>query len=292
MHDNIRKACQAIVEPEGDQLLSLLRKMYDGADGKKIIQSIPEYILDRGSELDLLDYSSGEVVLTTFGWRVSNAAKEYCNWLDCNRLMSPPCPPEQFVAGKDVLDLGCGIGRWLWEFQTHARSAVGLEMQQEFIELGTALSHREGIAAPRIYQGSAEALDVYVPPSSIDFVFSRLMFNHVAIRKTLRQVVDVLRSQGIIWLQVKTFSRTLREFTKEKRFRSKAFTMFGILNSVLYMTTHIQMSLSAKGRMHSVHKPVYPSLRCWKTTFAAVGLRDFHLTYDSGGTLAFWARKP
>ncbi len=292
MHPCIYDVCDAIISPDSEQLLRLLRTVFSG-DGEEesLRRSVPRHVVDQGVALCLLKRRSGYLALTDPGYLVGSVAKEYCNWIDNDRRMPPPRPPESFIAGKDVLDLGCSYGRWLWEFQEKAKSATGLELQLEYIALGRALARREGITIPEIRRGSAEELDSYVADNSVDFVFARLVFNHVYIKRTLRKVAAVLRPGGIVWIQVEPFSGACRSLLKRDRgreLRSKVFASFAILNSITFMTIGAQLHLSIKGRMHSVHKPAYPTLPAWKSVLSRAGLKNFRVAH---GRYVFWAQK-
>ncbi len=276
----IKKVCDTISQSSGDQLLKLLRAMFQGQSSKQLLETFTTSLIDQAGDLGMTQGTAEDLSLTTQGFLVANVAKEYWNWIDQGRKMPPPYPSEQLIAGKDILDVGCSFGRTLWEFQPTAKSVLGLEMQQEYIDLGGALAIRENVPVPKILQGSAEDIDQYIEPNSMDFVFCRGVFNHIAVKKTLRKIVNILRPGGIVWLDVESFSRVLNNLMKTKgkrRLRSLVFPMFGVFNSIVFMATGAQLSLRIAGRMHSQHKPVYPSRRCWKSATAKAGLEDFHL---------------
>jgi SAM-dependent methyltransferase len=293
MHSTIQRVCELITGPQADSFLRLIQAIFLRREEKQNVTLPPdETAIRQAIDLGLVLPNGNNPQFTDQGFVVASVVKEYCRWLDFNRRMPPPRPPEAFYAGKDVLDLGCSFGRWIWEFQPVAKSVVGLEVQPEFLELGKALAQREGISAPKIILASAEDLRSHCPPNSFDFVFSRLVLNHVRIYSTLTQVAEVLRPDGILWLQIETFPRIMqRLFQREGRLRSKMFEGFAILNTLVCMATGRQISLHTRGRMFSTHKPAYPSLRWWRRTCSALGLRDFHLEHDAQGTAAFWVRK-
>jgi SAM-dependent methyltransferase len=207
--------------------------------------------------------------------------------------MPPPRPPDDYVVGKDVLDIGCGLGRWLWEFQVTARSVRGLEMQGEYIELGRSLAVREGIRVPEIYRGSVEEMDRYIGGGSVDLCFARLVLNYVAIMKTLRKAAATLRPGGVLWVQVDSLWRSVgRGIWKERRVAGVLWKGFSIINTVLCMVTGLQASVRVKGRMHEEHKPAYPSVRWWRGAVRRVGLEEFRVESMSDGCVTFAARKP
>jgi SAM-dependent methyltransferase len=286
---DLSEVCRVIATTDGDPLLRFMRDVYT-AGGSRPKDQLPAMRL--AAELALVEASDDRVRLTDLGYLVGNVAKEYCNWIDHGRRMPPPRPNDAMVAGKDVLDLGCSFGRWLWEFQPLARSVVGVESQQAYIDLGGALARREGIPAPRLICGSAEELHRLVPELSCDFVFSRLVFNHVRIRPTLGHVVRTLRPGGTVWFQVERIKTPIDALLSgERRLRTRAFAAFGVANTLLCMATGRQAAVRMPGRMHSVHSPAYPTLGWWRRTLAAAGLRDFRVEEMSRYGATFSARR-
>jgi hypothetical protein len=167
---------------------------------------------------------------------------------------------------------------------------IGLELQKEYIELGRVLAEREGIPCPEIHQGSAEELRGFVTANSVDLVFARLVLNHVRIRKTLVQIADVLREDGVVWVQISPWSTPFHQLLQKnmgRRLRQSCFDMFSIVNSMICATTHRQIALKVRGRMHSEHKPAYLTLRAWKSIVLRSGLRDFRIVQRD----VFFARK-
>ncbi len=284
--------CEAIREPSGERLMELMALVYEGLHDPALLRrAAGASVFQKAFSLGLLELLENHVILTPQGYLVGNVAKEYIHWIDHGRQMPQPCPSEDFIAGKDVLDLGCSFGRWLWQFQEKAKSVVGLEMQQEYITMGRVLAERENIPCPEMLQGSVENLSDHIPDNSIDFVFIRLVLNHVFITKTLKQVFKVLRSNGIVWIQTYSWDspfEQLRQGDKGRQLRSKAFAAFGIVNSLVFQLTRRQLSLQIQGRMHSVHKPVFPTRRTWKSVCNRIGFDDFTVVDKD----VFWVRKP
>jgi SAM-dependent methyltransferase len=244
------------------------------------------------TDLRLVVPAGDGVRLTDLGYLVGNVAKEYCNWIDHGRHMPPPFPPDSLVTGKDVVDIGCSFGRWLWKFQPLARSVVGVENQHAYIDLGGALAAREGVPAPRMLWGSAEDLGRLVPDASCDLVFSRLMFNHVRVRPTLSLVVRTLRPGGMLWLQVERIRMPLNMLVfGEKRLRTRAFAAFGLVNTLLCLATGKQAALTIPGRMHSVYSSVYPTIGWWRRSLAASGLNDVRVEDVAPYGATFSARR-
>ncbi|MFW6146148.1 MAG: class I SAM-dependent methyltransferase [Planctomycetota bacterium] len=291
----VSETCEAIGGPRGRDLLRVMRKVYYGThhDG-----ALPDEVrggVQVAEALGLLTRRGPWLMLTTPGYLVGNVAKEYCNWLDAGRRMPPPRPRPRYVEGKDVVDVGCSYGRWLWSFQQTARSAVGIELQGEFIALGKALARLEKVPPPRMLQGDAESVHELLPGESADLVFSRLVFNAVTIDTALRSAAACLRPGGVLWLQVEPFAHALGLLGRRRDWRrpkTVAHHAFALGNSILVSALGHQMRLRSPGRMHSVHRPAYPTMGRWRRAMHKAGLVGFRIEHDEQGLLAFSARKP
>ncbi len=285
----LRQVCDALQQHEGEDLLRFLRAVYNGE--AEPARTWPGHVVDMAATLGLLESDHGSPSLTASGYLVGNVAKEYCNWLDAGRHMPPPRPTDALLAGREVLDLGCSFGRWMWEFQPIARHVTGLELQPEYIELGRALARRESLPPPEIQRGAAEEVDRHVPPCSADVVFARLLFNYVAIPRTLRKVARVLRPGGVLWIQVESLAAAVRKIVHgEHRWRSRASAAFAVANSILLSTSGLQLGLRAPGRMHQVHHLAYPTVDWWQAALRAAGYRDIRVETNHAGNLVFIAR--
>jgi SAM-dependent methyltransferase len=254
-------------------------------------QEAPRALQHQVFDLELATPAGGGPSLTSWGDLVGSVASEYCHWVDHGRVTSPPRPDPEMIAGKDVLDLGCGFGRWLWEFQRLARTAIGIEPQGEYIALGEALARREGHRPPTIHCASAGDLRRLVPPASLDLISCRLVFNCVPIEETLLAAVTRLRPQGVLWIQVESFGQCCASLLKQRHLRSQALGAFAIVNSTLLVAANVQLALRSRGRMHSVHHWAYPTLGWWKRALGRAGLGDLHVDGRSGGVLSFWGRR-
>lgn len=297
MQDKLVAISDAIGGTDGWDLLRVMRVLYHGADDVSKLSDVTEKaeaVVRVATSLKLLRGYGAPLSLTDLGYLVGNVAREYCHWVDHGRSMPPPRPPEEFIRGKDILDLGCGCGRWLWEFQTVARSVVGLEMQPAFVELGRVLARRENVEAPDILLGSADRLDECFAGNSFDFVFCRLMANYNFITPLLRSVSRVIRPGGILWLQVESISNQFRKLLRPESgrgLRSVGFSTFVILNSLVFMATSRQMCIRSQGRMVSEHKPAYPTKGAWKRAVLAADFSNWSLISPSGSSYAFYAVK-
>lgn len=289
------EAYQTLASPTGDRhfvaefmALATNRGRTPASDERE--QAV-EAAISTAEELGLLKTGSGWPVMTPAGFLVGNVAKEYCYFVDNGRKLPSPRPPAELFAGKDVLDVGCSFGLWLWEFQRAARSTMGIEAQEEYAVLGRALSVREGLDNPNIVAGRAEGLKEMVKPQSFDFVFSRLVLNYVKIRPVVAMMVDALRPGGTLWIQVdpaRLLPRGL--FLRNMSWRQKGFLMLEVLNLPICSLTGHQLSVPSRGRMHARHQPANPPIWWWRNELRRNGLTDIRLV-DSGPSPVFCARK-
>jgi 2-polyprenyl-3-methyl-5-hydroxy-6-metoxy-1,4-benzoquinol methylase len=290
-YPEIASACSIIKSAHGEVFLQMMRDLYfhrsvSSSDGISDVLAAAREI-----GLVIAD-STGAPKLTASGYLVGNVAKEYCNYLDHNRVMPDPKPAEDLFHGKDVLDLGCSFGRWLWWFQRSAKSAKGIEMQPEYIMLGQALSEREQLPIPEMICASAEDMDSDVADDSLDLIFCRLVLNHVRILHTLKKATNALRRGGILWIQVESIQQPMKKLVRYNgRFRDNGFAAFSLFNSALCMSTGMQVSVPMAGRMHSVHKPAFPCLWWWKRAFSSVGLLFIEQTGESASGFSLSGRK-
>ena len=289
MDPSIAAAAELIQNPHGEQFLRLMASAYHGLNTAKS-NGESNGLLATARKLGLINQAGERLQLTAAGFLVGNVAKEYCQYLDDGRLLAPPKPTHEMVAGKDVLDVGCSFGRWLWEFQRDARSSVGIEPQEEYAVLGRALSIRERVPNARIVVGAAEDLDRLTSPASCDLVFSRLVLMYVRVRPVLDSMVAALRLGGILWIQVDPPWILFRQlFNANDSWRKRAWTLLAMLNLPICVLTGRQLSISSRGRINNRHNPAYLPLWWWRKELRRRGLKDFR-TFPAN-SLVFCARK-
>jgi SAM-dependent methyltransferase len=294
MPPDLSRVCQLMAQPSGTDLLYLLRDIYYGRSS--VARDNSGELLEMAAHGGLVDnHRQAALRLTALGYLVGYVAKEYCNWLDRGRIMPESAiPPPAMFEGKDVLDIGCSFGRFLWEFQRSARSVTGIDLQPEFAVLGAALAKREGIVPPRIVTGSATALADHFNDESFDFVFSRLMMTHVPLRHALPQLMRVLRTGGSFWIQIESFREGLDKFGRalqSRNVRASAFGALGVANAVLFSTIRLQLSVRSSGRMHSKHQPVYPTAAAWRRALQSHGARECRAEFRSPFSLVVTGTK-
>ena len=108
---------------------------------------------------------------------------------------------EKFVPDlkkREILDLGCGRGYDLIEFAKYGYNAVGIDINQEYLDFAKNIAQKQGLNL-KLYQGSAEHLPF--ENNRFDFIFCSEVTEHVEDPgRVLAECQRVLRPGGKIYL--------------------------------------------------------------------------------------------
>jgi SAM-dependent methyltransferase len=98
---------------------------------------------------------------------------------------------------SDILDLGCGTGRYSGALSEHfGASVVALDPSEKML----AQARRKPAARVRYLHGSGEALPL--PDASVDMIFMSMVFHHFTAREQVAlECLRVLRPQGVAVLR-------------------------------------------------------------------------------------------
>ena len=109
------------------------------------------------------------------------------------RILESLLPP---LCGLDIVDLGCGTGRWLGAAKnTGARSLVGVDISPEMLNVARA---KLGDAATLV---CAECTNATIPPASADLIFCNFVLSYLDDpERLLRFVKTALRPGGSFFL--------------------------------------------------------------------------------------------
>jgi SAM-dependent methyltransferase len=98
------------------------------------------------------------------------------------------------IAGKHILDLGCGGGESSIYFAMQGARCVASDWSPEMVKTAKRLAefHQVDIEARVI-----EAMDIDYPDDTFDIVYAANLLHHVDTRKTLREICRVLKPGGL-----------------------------------------------------------------------------------------------
>jgi SAM-dependent methyltransferase len=98
-----------------------------------------------------------------------------------------------------LLDVACGAGFVVFSFAPHVKSAVGVDLTPEMVELARKAAAERGAANVEFAEGEAE--DLRFGPAAFEIVTCRLTFHHFAQpEKALFEMKRVLTPDGRIVL--------------------------------------------------------------------------------------------
>ena len=109
---------------------------------------------------------------------------------------------KNLVLDKDVLDLGCGTGKYLTELAPLASSYTGLDVSPFQLEIARTKVEAANLKNVNLICNSAEKIDL--PASSLDLIISTWVLGTIKEDERRLQVVKeaerVVRKQGSIYL--------------------------------------------------------------------------------------------
>jgi SAM-dependent methyltransferase len=121
-----------------------------------------------------------------------------------------------FVQTHDVrsslaLELGCGIGRLALPLAPHFRKVVGVDITRGMVQRATSFANDNGIKNISFlaFAGPEDLLQqTYEHSGSCDFIYSLLVFQHIAEFSTIEGYLHVIRTllhnRGLAYLQFDT----------------------------------------------------------------------------------------
>ena len=202
---SLQQAEQAILSPDGPALLKAMRRIFFGQP----VTDTPAHLIEKIRQLGWAEFDHRHCPrLTALGSSIADSAREYCNWLDDDRRL-PAGLTKEDVAGRRVLDVGCGFGRYLLSSSRLGAAAVGIDLHQPYLQLSRAFSRREEQPAPRVALGTAEELPF--PDACFDFILCIRSFYFMDPQDTLAEFGRVLADGGRCILIVNTFLTQLKK---------------------------------------------------------------------------------
>lgn len=172
---------------------------------------------------------------------------------------------QRLFVGKDVLDAGCGGGRYTCAWRgLGARFALGIDISMRGVTEARFQSNASGLEAVGFVQGSA--LSLPIPSGSFDVVFSNGVLHHtVNWVQGVRELVRVLRPGGLGWLyliedpgglfwdSIELLRVLLRGESKEVAVA--CLTAVGLpKNRVFYVLDHVMVPINLRLRPEDVER--------------------------------------
>uniref|UniRef100_A0A914C8H3 phosphoethanolamine N-methyltransferase n=1 Tax=Acrobeloides nanus TaxID=290746 RepID=A0A914C8H3_9BILA len=138
------------------------------------------------------------------------------------------------VTGKDVVDIGAGIGRFTSVFAEKARHVVSTDFIESFI-----LKNRERNAHfNNITFKVADAIHLELPSSSVDLVFTNWLLMYLSDSETLQFLLNVLR-----WLRPDGYVKLRESCSQPSTGRSTNVTLHSDANPTSYRFESIYIEL-------------------------------------------------
>lgn len=163
----------------------------------------------------------------------SAAIKEHLHELSI--VHDPLHPDRQIppfdVTGRDILDIGCGIGQTLVAPElAGARSHHGVDVNAEAIEYGM-----ERFPHLSLRYALAEALPY--DDETFDAVYSRVAIPYTDIPRALAEARRVLRPGGQLWISLHGWSMEWRQIQQARSLKKWLFRAYVWCNSLVFNTT-------------------------------------------------------
>ena len=108
-----------------------------------------------------------------------------------NRLRSYEHHLYQGIAGKRVLEYGCGIGSYSFGLAEHGADVVGIDISEVGIETATARAAQEGLGNAEYHVMDAEKMTF--PDASFDVVCGIGILHHLDLDVALAELARVMR---------------------------------------------------------------------------------------------------
>ena len=149
----------------------------------------------------LAKINSKYYINSDFGKKITKEQFEVSGYKDFKRLILDDSLLEN---RNTILDLGCGTGRITEYMADHFKAVFGTDISREMIKQG--IERLENIKNIDLIETDGSTLPL--PDSSIDIVFSYLVFQHMKnrdmVEKNFKEVYRVLKYGGIFKVRIRT----------------------------------------------------------------------------------------
>lgn len=152
----------------------------------------------------------------------SEMYSKWCEYYDFDNVEMQTISKYVDLTGKDIIDIGCGTGRFLFRILPYVNSAIGIDNDEASITvLNNLLRQRYKSYVPQTTIICSNIESMQFPSESIDMAFfswSLYALNKKQINQAIRKVFNMLRANGkLIILQPigGEFETVMRLFFRE-----------------------------------------------------------------------------
>ncbi len=172
--------------------------------------------------------------------KYSEMYSQWCDYYDFENVELQTIGKYVEVDGKDIIDIGCGTGRFLFRILPYVHSAIGVDNDGLSIAvLNNLLSqkYKKYVSQTTIICSNIE--DVQLPSESIDTAFFSWSFYALSkkqMEQAIKKVFDMLRVNGkLIILQPigGEFESVMRLFFKEHEDEDEYRTCINNMNEIV-----------------------------------------------------------
>ena len=172
--------------------------------------------------------------------KYSEMYSQWCDYYDFENIELQTIGKYVEIHGKDIIDIGCGTGRFLFRILPYVHSAIGVDNDDISITvLKNLLSqqYKGYVSQTTIICSNIE--DVLLPSESIDIAFfswSLYALNKEQMANSIENVFDMLRTSGkLIILQPigGEFETVMRLFFKEHEDKDEYRNCLDNMNEII-----------------------------------------------------------
>jgi len=137
-----------------------------------------------------------------------SGSREYFDEVERRKYFVEPHIPgfAEFPRWQDkrVLEIGCGIGTDTINFARHGATVTAVDLSEKSLEMARRRAEVFGLADRiRFFQGSAEQLELVVPPEMFDLVYSFGVIHHTPHpERVLEQLRNYVRPGSTVKIMV------------------------------------------------------------------------------------------
>ena len=227
----LERVHRAILGSDGDALVKFMHKTKSGAP----VGEFSTQVADVARELDWVDASGA---LTDLGCCVS------------------------YFAGRDVVEIGCGMGANLMSLHGHA-NCTGIEPFEVYRQMGSVLRKKQVLPEPRIIIADGE--DIPLESDCADVVLCVAAHHYFDVVAVLAEISRILRPDGELFVVGWTLPEYLSALSPGRMTRNDVKNaIITLANTATYSLTKKRV-FPARPELNT-SRPIYPSaarLRIW-----------------------------